>query len=154
MVSMAITSFFVVEQEILVRLQQEIPELKGVYTTESLATIIDKAPTLTPSVYIAYDNYDEPDDANKRSPSLILAQRWIIILATKNMISTKLSTKSKDNSGLLLTKVIGALLDWTPPSTYRGLQLSAAPKPIFSTEGVDFFSLAFIAHLPIKAIEV
>lgn len=147
-------NFFAVEQEIRTRLIATVEEIRGVFLTESLASIIEDAPTITPSIYLAYDNYDEPKSNSVNSNSLILPQKWVVILVTRNSTSKLYSSKDgKESSGVLLGKVLSALLNWQPPGTYRGLQLLAAPKPMYSTEGVDYYSLTFMAHIVVKVLQ-
>lgn len=146
-------SFFSVEQEIRDRLVACMPQLKAVFLSDSTAALATKTPTITPAAYISYTGYSEPPEAKRGGVALILEQTWVVILVTRN-VSNQLYTSigGKDNAGVLLEGVIGCLLNWTPPSTYRGLRLTAAPNPMYSGEGVDFYPVAFTSAKAIKSI--
>lgn len=103
---------------------------------------VDEQKQLTPAVFVLYDGDRLGDSAGRNSGQMIY-QKWLLIVAVRNVKGQKTGKGARDEAGPIITKVLDAMLGWSPGTDYQPMQRVVAPRPGYSPGGYAYFPLAF-----------
>lgn len=104
---------------------------------EGVAVAAQKAPAL----HVLYDMEDIPEGEGDRSSNgatQIVFQRWLVVVAVRNVADTTAGTAARTQAGPLLWSVIAHMSGWKPGDRWSPFRRARAPfKPGFA-EGFYF----------------
>jgi hypothetical protein len=140
--------FLALEEAIITRLRETLPETLRVLSALDLATVA-KGTLPAPSVHVIYDGYDivEQNPARWR-----MVQRWLTVVCVRSVTAVQSGAGSRDAAGPLLGDVVASLHHWQPAVAdldARSLEIDSAPRPGY-TAGSGFFPLAWTTTVTVK----
>lgn len=148
-----IENYLEAEEGILLRLKDQIADLKGVYGMADLASVRDRAANLAPCVCVVYDGDTIPGGEGGRGgqgEAQTVLQRWIAWLIVRNVNNVHEGVAVRAEAGPLMSAVIKALAGHKPGTSFgRGLRRTSAPRVLYDA-GVMHIPVAF--ELPLITV--
>ncbi len=124
------------EDLLVERIKEAMPELKAVLTATDLAAVKDdrKADLAAHVIYIG----DEIGTGQAQE----ITQQWMVVLVVKFAGTPTTGKGNRKVAGPLIIKLLKALMGWTPARQFRDLRRVPAPKVIYNN-GFAYYPFAF-----------
>lgn len=129
------------------RITAQVPEILIVEPAVGLQDIEARC-LQNPSAFVLYDG-DRIGDTAGRGQAQIIHQRWLVVLAVRNLRDIPGGSGVMEQAGSLLAKLLLHLQGWAPSPDHRPLTRVQGPLP-GSSVGWGYFPLAF--ETPLSAV--
>ena len=145
-----IADYLSAEPAIITRLKdvQLAIGFKSVLGVADLASI-EEATQQDPAAHVIYNGDILPGGAGSsagNSSAQVAVQRWLVVIAVRNVRNVKSGSGARAEAGTLISKVIAALNGWAPTASHRPMRRVQAPRPGYN-KGFAYFPLMFETQL-------
>ncbi|MFW6344763.1 MAG: phage tail terminator protein [Halomonas sp.] len=127
--------FLAIEQAIVARLKQRLPELRAVQTAEELAGVQQSAQH-APAAHVLFTGYTPRN--TQRDDVIQVDQSWTVVLVTQTV-----QQHTDARRGQMMARIIAALHGWKPDQARTPMTLIGAPIPPSYGPGVAYLPVAF-----------
>lgn len=137
--------YLVLEDLLVDRIKETMPELKAVLTATDLAAVKDdrKADLAVHVVYLGDEIGSGPQHQGGSGKVQAITQQWMVVLVVKFAGSPTTGKGNRKLAGPLITKLLKALAGWEPPNVpLDALRRINAPKVIYNN-GFAYYPFAF-----------
>lgn len=145
-----LSDWLAAEELIVDRLKDQVAELRTVTTAAELAAVAEMRQKPTPSAIVVYDGDDVPTNPQsqaKQGARHKAVQRWLVVLAVKNVADQRAGSSARRDAGPLIAKIMNALAGWQLPLPgVRPLSRAGSPGPAFE-KGYGYFPILFTAEV-------
>jgi len=145
---MMLDDFLALENILVTRLQDGIPELAACGSYLTLTTLQHTA-LVFPSVWVGYGGYQMEGDPLAQGTVQKIRQIWHVSVLVRVGTDPGSGSDVRAAAGPLITKVLKLLMGWKPGDRMRPLELIAAPDPEYG-DGVGMFHLSFACSIPLS----
>ena len=136
-----LANYLSAEGLIIARLKARLPAVRAVLSAADLVGVEERS-QITPALHVLYDG-DTVQESPGRAQSV--GQRWLVIVAVRNVRDQMGGSAARADAGALLTQVIQALQYWAPSPQHGKLMRANAPK---AHQGeYSYFPLAFVTDI-------
>lgn len=136
-------NFLALEPLIIARLREVLPPHVHVLSAADLGKVTE-ATQPTPAVHVLYRNFKPLDPA---SSVLKGEQRWLTVIAVRNLTDIDSGEAARQEGGLLAAKVLDAMFWFTPDLTGAGRLQPVAPPDAGFSAGHFYLPLAWAAFV-------
>jgi hypothetical protein len=127
------------EQLIIDRLEAQID---GVHVLSAAdLSGVDETRQVTPAVHVIYNGDDLGDRAGDGADQIV-RQRWLTVVATRNVRNISDGKAAREDAGKIVLEVLDALAGWQPDGEHGNLVRIAGPSPAYRT-GYLYIPLAW-----------
>lgn len=136
-----IDDYLVAEDLLINHLMAQVSSFKTVLGAADLSGVAENK-QITPAGHVVYGGDRLGSDAG-RHESQFVYQKWLVVIAVKNVRDQKTGAGARREAGPLITASLKALQGWSPGDEFQPLKRVGAPSPHFSPGGYAYFPLAF-----------
>ena len=136
--------YLLVEDALIKRLSDEMPELKAVFSATDLS-VIQSARKTEPAAYVVYlgDQVSEGSAGQGGNGGVqITAQVWMVVLVVKFAGGIASGKGVREKAGPLIAKLLSVVSGWTPDKLMTPLKRTQAPSVGYD-DGYGFYPFAF-----------
>ncbi|CAN5754252.1 hypothetical protein BH11PSE12_BH11PSE12_08320 [soil metagenome] len=138
--------YLVLEDLLVTRIKESIPELKAVLTAMDLSTVQEQR-QLEPAVHVMYAG-DEVGSGSGMQGSTggaqVAAQIWMVVLVVKfaGADSVRTGKGQRQKAGRLIARLLQCLCGWQPAVPMTALRRTNSPKVAYQN-GFAYFPFNF-----------
>lgn len=126
---------------ILSQCQATLGEDVATYGTMAEMQSVEERSQRTPALYVVFDGF-RPTRATAGGRVQELTLRWLVVIAVRNVTSTR-GTHAQEDAGALLARILPALQAFRPDAEHTPLVMSAdTPAPVYR-EGFAYVPTAW-----------
>ncbi len=135
--------YLALEDQLVERIRQSLPELKAVLTATDLASIQDdrKNELSAHVVYLGDDIPEGPDSQGSTGKIQLVTQNWLIVLVVK-FAGAATGKGNRKVAGPLISKLLVSLQGWQPVGSFKSFRRANAPRVIYNN-GFGYYPFAF-----------
>jgi hypothetical protein len=136
--------YLVLEDLLVERLKDKLPELKEVLTAMDLSGV-QKQRLSNPAAHVIYLGDDVGQGAGSQSGSgsaQAVTQQWMVVLVVKFAGTVSSGKGNRETAGPLIAKLLQALSGWQPAAPLTALKRINAPKVGYEN-GFAYYPFAF-----------
>lgn len=139
-----------IEALLRARIEASVAGLKAVLGAADLAGVSEAA-QITPAVHVLYDG-DEVVTRGGDSVAVAVNQRWLVVVAVRNVRNQATGDAARAEAGELIWEVLRAVQGWQPAADLGPLARVNGPAPAYIS-GFAYFPLAFNCLVPMTGLE-
>ncbi len=135
--------YFAIEQPLVDRIKEVLPELQHVVTQESAEAAKDwrNAPRVA---HVIYMGDEVPQGVHMQGGNAVqwTGQVWLVVVAIKHAGTQRSGEGARRIAGPLIWKLLEGLTGWQPLPTWAPLRRVPGPKASYK-DGVGYYPFAF-----------
>jgi len=136
-----------VEQEILDKLNADLPSSVYKFSTPSLAYMMAELGEFYPAVHVIYNGYTLPENI-ARGSAVVYRQNWQVVVITNNVRQMRSGAYARQESGEIIDVVLNALNGLPLQDPFTSLRPSGAQN-YESRTGLIFYAFGYNADYPL-----
>lgn len=140
-----IVDYLVLEDLLVARIKQAMPELKAVMTAMDLAGV-QTGRQVEPAAHVIYLGDDIGEGASSQGgtgAAQVVTQQWMVVLVVKFAGTVATGKGNREKAGPLIAKLLKALCGWQPSGApLTSLRRIQAPKVGYDN-GFAYYPYAF-----------
>ncbi|MFZ2999829.1 MAG: hypothetical protein WA071_05850 [Undibacterium umbellatum] len=144
---MAINDYLFIEQPLIARIKEKMPDLQGVFACANLVDLANQQ-QITPAVHVVYVG-DQIGTTSKDQGNFgkvqQVAQLWAVILAVYHADPNNTGEGARRMAGPMIASLLRAVSGWTPDACVKPL-VRSNPVPPHYANGYGYYPFVFKAE--------